>query len=171
MADREIVFLEVERFVAGTVGEPGERAFYLQVRGDKKLVTMAIEKIQVQALSERVGVLLREIRISQPLISIPGATDDSAPLDMPIDEEFTVGEIAISFDSQKQTIEIELTAILENAEEDASSVLLSISLAQAASFVKRSNFLVAAGRTSCPFCGGPINRGGHLCPRANGYRR
>jgi len=171
VADREIVFLEVERFVAGTVGEPGERAFYLQVRGDKKLVTMAIEKIQVQALSERVGVLLREIRISQPLISIPGATDDSAPLDMPIDEEFTVGEIAISFDSQKQTIEIELTAILENAEEDASSVLLSISLAQAASFVKRSNFLVAAGRTSCPFCGGPINRGGHLCPRANGYRR
>jgi len=171
VADREIVFLEVERFVAGTVGEPGERAFYLQVRGDKKLVTMAIEKIQVQALSERVGVLLREIRISQPLISIPGTTDDSAPLDMPIDEEFTVGEIAISFDSQKQTIEIELTAILENAEADASSVLLSISLAQAASFVKRSNFLVAAGRTSCPFCGGPINRGGHLCPRANGYRR
>lgn len=171
MADREIVFLDVERFVAGTVGEPGERAFFLQVRGEKRLVTMAIEKIQVQALSERVGVLLREIRISQPLLAIPSTTDDSAPLDMPIDEEFAVGEIALSFDSEKQTIEIELTAILENSDEDATSALLSISLAQAASFVKRSNYLVAAGRTSCPFCGGPINRGGHLCPRANGYRR
>jgi len=171
VADREIVFLDVERFVAGTVGEPGERAFFLQVRGEKRLVTMAIEKIQVQALSERVGVLLREIRISQPLLAIPSTTDDSAPLDMPIDEEFAVGEIALSFDSEKQTIEIELTAILENSDEDATSALLSISLAQAASFVKRSNYLVAAGRTSCPFCGGPINRGGHLCPRANGYRR
>ncbi len=171
MADQEIVFLEVERFVAGTVGEPGERAFFLQVRGAKRLVTMSIEKIQVQALSERVGVLLREIRISEPLLAIPSTTDDSAPLDMPLDEEFAIGEMAISFDSGKQTIEIELTAILEGPDEDGKSVLLSITLAQAASFVKRSNFLVAAGRSSCPFCGGPINRGGHLCPRANGYRR
>jgi uncharacterized repeat protein (TIGR03847 family) len=171
VADREIVFLEVERFVAGTVGEPGERAFFLQVRGEKRLVTMAIEKIQVQALSDRVGILLREIRISQPLLAIPSTTDDSAPLDMPIVEEFSVGEIAISFESEKQTIDIELTAILENTDEDATSVLLSITLSQAASFVKRSNYLVAAGRSSCPFCGGPINKGGHLCPRANGYRR
>ena len=31
--------------------------------------------------------------------------------------------------------------------------------------------LIEAGRETCPFCGGPMDPGGHLCPRANGFRR
>ena len=26
-------------------------------------------------------------------------------------------------------------------------------------------------RPACPFCGGPVDPAGHLCPRANGFRR
>jgi uncharacterized repeat protein (TIGR03847 family) len=171
MAEQEIFFNEVSRFVAGTIGQPGERAFYLQVRDAKKIFTVAVEKTQVQALAERVAILLRELRITEPLIAIPVLPDDSAPLDLPIDEEFAVGEISISYDAEKENIEIELVEIVENQGDDLTIVRISLTLGQAASFVKRSNSLVAAGRTACPFCGGPINRSGHLCPRANGYRR
>jgi len=171
MADAEIFFGEVSRFIAGTVGQPGERAFYLQIRDAKRIVTVAVEKVQVQALAERVAILLRELRITQPLLVIPPLPDDSAPLDTPIDEEFVVGEIGISYDSEKASIEIELVEIVENEGDDCRVVTISLTLSQAAAFTKRSNSLVAAGRTVCPFCGGPINIGGHLCPRANGYRR
>jgi len=171
MAKHEIFFNEVSRFVAGTIGQPGERAFYLQVRDVKKIITVAVEKTQVDALAERVAILLRELRITEPLIAIPALPDDSAPLDLPIDEEFSVGEISISYDAERQNIEIELVEIVENEGDDMTIVRISLTLGQAVSFVKRSNALVAAGRTACPFCGGPINRSGHLCPRANGYRR
>ena len=43
--------------------------------------------------------------------------------------------------------------------------------ARPAAFARRSNALVAAGRPPCPFCGGPLDPTGHICPRANGYKR
>lgn len=171
MAEREIFFSQVSRFVAGTVGQPGERAFFLQARDDKRIVTVAVEKMQVQALSERINILLRELRITEPLIAIETLPDDSASLETPIDQEFVVGEIGISYDEGNRTLEIELVEIAESEDDDLTVVTVSLSLAQAAAFVKRSIALVSAGRTTCPFCGGPINKSGHLCPRANGYRR
>jgi hypothetical protein len=30
---------------------------------------------------------------------------------------------------------------------------------------------VSAGREPCPFCGSPLDPTGHVCPRANGFRR
>ena len=171
MTQSEISFESVDRFVAGTVGEPGERAFYLQVRDSTRLLTFAVEKSQVAAVAERMSYLLREIRLSQPLNSFKSLVPDAAPLEMPIDEEFSIGEIGISYNEASELIEIELLELTETEEEERTLVSIKLSLSQADAFVKRSNFLVAAGRASCPFCGGPINRNGHLCPRANGYRR
>ena len=31
--------------------------------------------------------------------------------------------------------------------------------------------VLEAGRPSCPFCGNPVDPEGHLCVRANGFRR
>ena len=41
----------------------------------------------------------------------------------------------------------------------------------ARAFVQRAVQVVEAGRPSCPFCGGPVSPDGHLCVRANGFRR
>ncbi len=48
---------------------------------------------------------------------------------------------------------------------------VSITGAAARAFAKRALAVVAAGRPPCPFCAGPLDPGGHICPRANGYRR
>jgi len=41
----------------------------------------------------------------------------------------------------------------------------------ARAFAERTRTVVAAGRPPCPFCSQPLDPQGHVCPRANGYRR
>ena len=54
-----------ERFVAGTVGPPGSRTFFLQARSGTRLVSVALEKQQVSALAERIDELLDEVMASE----------------------------------------------------------------------------------------------------------
>ncbi len=165
-------FTNPQRCVAGTIGEPGERAFFIQARSDNRVVSVALEKAQVQAVANRLEVMIAEVRKSNPLIAIQSLPVDDAPLDTPVDEEFQVGAISLAWDEDEQLITLELYE-LEEDEEDAEGDVLEInfSLGVASSFANRSKALVNAGRVPCPFCGIPIDPRGHLCPRANGYRR
>ena len=165
-------FTTPERFVAGTVGEPGERAFYLQIRSNARLFSVAVEKAQVQAISARLEVMIAEIRKSNPLMIIEKLPIDDAPLETPIDAEFQIGAMSLAWDEESKLICVELFE-LEDDEEDAEGevVEIDITVAMAAAFAARSKAVVNAGRLPCPFCGIPIDPRGHLCPRANGYRR
>jgi uncharacterized repeat protein (TIGR03847 family) len=179
---RIFLFDPVERFVVGTVGIPGERTFFIQARTGSRLVSVSLEKAQVAAIADRVLQILREIRLSEPLTVIERVGYDDQPLESPIDEEFRVGVIGLAYVSDRRLIEIDLQAITEsdNADDelleiDTSSdqdiLRILMTLGYAESFAKRANTVVAAGRAPCPFCGGPIDPNGHLCPRSNGYRR
>jgi uncharacterized repeat protein (TIGR03847 family) len=61
MPRRRYIFDPPDRFVAGTVGEPGERTFFLQAREGGRVVSVALEKVQVAVLAERLGALLDEL--------------------------------------------------------------------------------------------------------------
>jgi uncharacterized repeat protein (TIGR03847 family) len=165
-------FTTPERFVAGTVGEPGERAFYLQIRSNARLFSVAVEKAQVQAISARLEVMIAEIRKSNPLMIIEKLPIDDAPLETPIDAEFQIGAMSLAWDEESTLICVELFE-LEDDEEDSEGevVEINVTVAMAAAFAARSKAVVNAGRLPCPFCGIPIDPRGHLCPRANGYRR
>ena len=165
-------FTTPTRFVAGTVGEPGERAFYLQIRDSSRLFSVAVEKAQVQAMVSRLEVMIAEIRKSNPLMTVEKLPTDDAPLESPIDSEFQIGAMSLAWDEDSKLIRVELFE-LEDDEEDSEGevVAVNISLAMATAFTVRSKAVVNAGRLPCPFCGIPIDPRGHLCPRANGYRR
>jgi uncharacterized repeat protein (TIGR03847 family) len=165
-------FTRPERFVAGTVGQPGERAFYLQIRSGSRLFSVAVEKAQVQAISARMEIMVSEVRKANPLITVERLPLDDARLESPIDSEFAIGAMSLSWNEETQLICVELFE-LEDDEEDSEGevVEISITLGMAASFSSRSKAVVNAGRLPCPFCGIPIDPRGHLCPRANGYRR
>ena len=166
------VFSQPERFVTGTVGEPGERAFYLQLRSASRLFSVAVEKAQVQAITARIDVMVSEIRKSNPLITIEKLGKDDAPLESPVDAEFQVGAMSLAWDEEQKLICIELYELEEDEEDSEGEVVeVNISLGMAAAFSIRSKAVVNAGRIPCPFCGIPIDPRGHLCPRANGYRR
>jgi uncharacterized repeat protein (TIGR03847 family) len=176
------LFDPAERFVAGTVGVPGERTFFLQARKGSRLLSVSLEKAQVAALADRIQRILREVRNSEPLTLFERVERDDQPLESPIDEEFRVGVIGIAYLSDRKMVEIDLQAIADSQSPEDEELLMELSESQdilrvliplgyAESFAKRAIAVVGAGRAPCPFCGGPIDPGGHLCPRSNGYRR
>jgi uncharacterized repeat protein (TIGR03847 family) len=173
-----------ERFVAGTVGEPGARTFFLQARSGARTVSVALEKQQVAVLAERIDELLDEVMAStgnQTLIPAvaPVGLDDSDPLEQPIDEQFRAGTMTLSWDPGIARVVIEvfpLTDTTEDEEEDEAAepdevFLVRLEAGPARAFVKRATLVIDAGRPDCPFCGNPIDPDGHLCVRANGFRR
>lgn len=175
-----------ERFVAGTVGQPGMRTFYLQASGAGRTTSVALEKTQVEVLAERVDQLLDEVaRMTAGTTEVPAEAPDDladlAPLDSPISEEFRVGAMALGWDGTDDRVVIEAHAPTESDDEipdvgedveDGPDVLrVRLSADQARAFTKRALVVVAAGRPPCPFCSQPLDADGHVCPRANGYRR
>ncbi len=178
-----------ERFVAGTVGEPGSRTFFLQARSGPRLVSVALEKQQVAALAERVDELLDEVMSSESTEGVvpavaPVALEDSAPLEQPIEEEFRAGTMTLSWDPDDERVVIEVFPFAEvtvtgpeQVEDDAEEpepdemMLVRLEPGTARAFVKRTEQVLEAGRPSCPFCGVPVDPDGHLCVRANGFKR
>lgn len=177
MPRQVFVFDNPERFVAGTVGQPGERTFFLQVRDGGRLVSVAMEKGQIAALAERVETLLGEVRRTAGMTA-GGAGDDVAPLDTPLDEEFRVGTLALGWDSEDELVVLEAQALSETPAEPMSDepegpdvLRVRITAAVAESFARRALRVVAAGRQPCPLCGLPLDPEGHICPKQNGHRR
>ncbi|MER5636046.1 DUF3090 domain-containing protein [Kitasatospora sp. NPDC002227] len=178
-----------ERFVAGTVGQPGARAFFLQASSRGRITSVLLEKAQVAALAERVEEVLDEaLRRSGGTATIPVTAPselvDTAPLDLPLEEEFRVGTMALAWDSVDECLVVEAQAVVESEEDEETEedvfadeengpdmLRVRLSGAMARVFAKRALDLVAAGRKPCPFCNLPLDPEGHLCPRANGYRR
>jgi uncharacterized repeat protein (TIGR03847 family) len=185
MAGREFAFDPPDRFVAGTVGQPGDRTFYLQASGGGRTVSVALEKLQVSALAERLDELLDEVRRMQgSTTTVPAAPppqlEDVAPLETPVEEEFRVGTLALAWDEDDSIVVIEAQSaqadgaepaegMPSDAETDADMMRVRLTPAVARAFAKRALRVVAAGRPPCPLCGNPLDPEGHICPRQNGH--
>ena len=176
------VFRTPDRFVAGTVGQPGNRTFYLQAVHDNRVISVLCEKQQVAVLAERIAALLVEInrRFGTPLPP-ESAVADLSPLVMPVDAEFRVGTMGLGWDAEAGSVVVELLAvsetefdasvILDDAEEGPDAVRVFLSPESARQFADRSQRVISAGRPPCPLCDEPLDPEGHLCVRTNGYLR
>jgi uncharacterized repeat protein (TIGR03847 family) len=178
-------FDPARRFVVGTVGPAGQRAFYLQATDGMRLVTVGLEKQQVSILADRINDVLDELAPAQA--SEPGSPgglpEDTEPLATPFDEDWRVQTLALSWDEERQQLVIEchdhdpdeLAEGTEPTDEPSPLALNSLRVrldpAAARAFARRSTKIVSAGRPPCPFCAGPLDPSGHICPRANGYKR
>ncbi|MFI5954195.1 DUF3090 family protein [Cryptosporangium sp. NPDC051539] len=175
MAGQVHAFERPERFVAGTVGEPGDRTFYLQATDQSRTVSVVLEKTQVALLAERLVELLDEAqrRLGAETGDEPDDVD-TEPLDAPVEEEFRVGTLSLAWDAESSTVIVEATAQADDEEapeDDLDSLRVRLTAAETRAFVARAVRVVAAGRPPCPLCGLPLEAGGHVCPRSNGYRR
>lgn len=178
------VFRTPDRFVAGTVGEPGDRTFYLQAIDQAKVISVALEKEQVAVLAERLSALLNEV-IRRLGADVPAETEelavDTEPLHAPVEQEFRVGTMGLGWDVESRAIVVELLAVseqevdesmvLDDAEDGPDAVRVFLSLEQARAFAVRAERVILAGRKPCPLCAEPLGPQGHICPRQNGYRR
>ncbi|OEV11147.1 hypothetical protein AN218_14255 [Streptomyces nanshensis] len=183
-----------DRFIAGTVGLPGRRTFYLQASASGRTTSVALEKAQVEALAERIDELLDEVvrrsggNAPVPAVA-PTEVHDTEPLETPLEEEFRVGTMALAWDGDGERMVVEAQAVVEleaDSDEDLADAeerllqddengppMLRVRLdgTMARAFAKRALEVVNAGRPPCPLCSLPLDPEGHVCPRQNGYRR
>jgi uncharacterized repeat protein (TIGR03847 family) len=193
MPRRRYIFDPPDRFVAGTIGEPGDRTFFLQAREGGRVVSVALEKVQVAVLAERLSALLDELDLRgiAPETEEPAADDsptvdddgplDEAPLDEPLNEAFRAGSLTLGWDGGAERVLVEARATDEDGEaidpddddeedEEGPDLLrVRMTASAARSFVARAAHVVAAGRPPCPLCGAPLDPLGHICPRRNGH--
>lgn len=177
-----------DRFVAGAVGEPGRRTFFLQAREGERLVSVVCEKLQVAALADRLALLLEELRTRGIAVPTERPTE-TADLEEPIEPAFRAGTMTIAWDTRSEEIILEARAQLEDDDEEEGEegdageeefddddpdgpdlIRVHITPTVAAGFVAGARALVAAGRPPCPWCGQPLDATGHYCPRRNGNR-
>jgi uncharacterized repeat protein (TIGR03847 family) len=187
MVRRNFVFEHPDRFVVGTVGEPGNRTFFLQARDGGRVVSVSLEKVQVAVLAERLGQLLDELE-QHGLATPPDGTApaDSAPLDEPLLEAFRAGTLTLGWDADAGQVLVEAReqGVIDVGDEEAEEVALAldeddengpdvlrvrITAGAARAFIERAAQVISSGRPPCPMCGQPLDNQGHICPRRNGH--
>ena len=174
-----------DRVVIGTVGRPGARTFYLQVRESDRLMTVGLEKSQAEALAERVDEVLDELMgangnpFSIPAITPDGLVDND-PLEQPVREMYRTGVLGVGWDHVTAQIVIEAYSLLvmvddeieladiEPEPEDVMSIRLPVGSARA--FAKRTREIVGAGRPLCSLCRMPMEDDDHICELPDGFR-
>jgi len=151
----------VDTFTTGTVGPRGQRVFFLQATAPSGIVSLRLEKQQVQAMSDHLENLLADL----PEISAQEWTTAPALIE-PVEALWTVGVMGGMYDSSSDDVVIIVEEISEDPDSvDAETATFRLGRAQAAAFVERATEVVSAGRPPCPWCSRPLNYGEDgFCP-------
>ena len=151
---------ELDRFIVGTIGMPGDRTFYLQAVIGRRVVSFRCEKGQVAALSEAFERMLRDL----PVVETPAPWSG---LELPLIEEWSVGTIGLAYEPDGDRIIIVLEELQRTAEPVDGKVNIRLSRGQVMSFVQNGRSLIVAGRPMCAYCGAPIDTDGYNCSCLN----
>ena len=170
-----------DRVVIGTVGLPGSRTFYLQVRTGARIASVALEKQQSALLAEKIDEMLDELMSYEGNpFSIPTNTPvelvDNDPLEQPVAEEFRTGAMSLGWDPSTVQVVIEAYPVVEVDDsgdddeafdpgvlEPAEVLRVRMPVGTARAFAKRTREVVGAGRPLCLLCGDPVDPEGHVC--------
>jgi len=155
-------FTAVDRITVGTVGPPGQRAFFIQARQGPDLVTLKLEKSQVAALATYLGELLQAL-------TRPGHLPEDLDLEEPVVAEWVIGTLGITYDEEIDRFLLVAEEVTVD-DEDAGEARFVVTREQVAALAIRGTQLVESGRPPCPLCGYPLDPKGHACPRTNGHR-
>ena len=174
-----------DRVVVGTVGRPGARTFYLQVRTGARSASVALEKEQSALLAEKVDELLEALssdegnRLTVPA-DTPAELVDNDPLDQPVEEQFRTGLMRLAWDPSTAQVVIEAYPYVPPTDDEDDPALdpevvepsemlrVRIPVGTARAFVQRTRQVVRAGRPTCPRCGSPVDDDGHVCAPPDG---
>ncbi|TLM99897.1 DUF3090 family protein, partial [bacterium] len=96
----------VTHLTTDAIGQPGQRVFYLQGWQDERVVTLLIEKIQIQSLAMGLEDFLKEINDRYPDLSADSDDYDESKMHItpPVDPIFRVGEVSLGYDSDRDLV-------------------------------------------------------------------
>ena len=177
-----------EKITTGTVGEPGRRTFYLQARRGTQLVTVIVEKQQVQLLAASILEILSRLDVETG----EGPSEDQLELDEPVEPMWRAGRLSIGYQEERDLILLEIEEAgaedeeePQEGEEEAEAQLLEelerivereririwATREQMLALSRHGAAVAARGRPACRYCGNPIDPEGHACPAMNGHGR
>ena len=164
-------------FTADYVGEPGERAFFLQARSPHGTYSFALEKQQVTVLAEKLRELLVLIDADDTVKGTTAVRDPAMSLESPIEPEWRVGTMGLAYEEADDQVVVLAQPVEapseeeEFADEEDEGVRILLRRDQARSFVLHAGAVVDEGRPTCQLCGLPMDPSGHACPASNGHRK
>lgn len=165
----------VTRITTGAIGPPGQRVFYLQARRDDVLVTLIVEKLQIQSLAVGLEQFLLELAQQYPDLPEASADYDEAEMELeqPIDPAFRVGQIGLGYDQPTDHVVIVAHELVPEGgdPEQAAVARFWCTRSQLRAVGQWGLELAGRGRPICGNCGEPIDPRGHFCPRSNGHKR
>ncbi len=175
----------VDRITAGAVGEPGERTFYLQARTGTELVTLILEKQQVELLSASILDILSRVDKETG----EGPLEEELELEEPLEPVWRVGRLSIGYEEERDRMVLELEELVPEEEDEEEReeqddeqegvmpelpepdrIRMWATREQMLALSRHGASVAAAGRPRCEFCGNPIDPEGHICPAMNGHR-
>ncbi|MBT2550463.1 DUF3090 family protein, partial [Arthrobacter sp. ISL-65] len=117
MPTRVHEFAWPDRVVVGTIGLPGARTFYLQVRAGTQIVSIALEKQQSALLAEKIDEILDQlITVEGNPFSVPTSTPielvDNDQLEA-VQEQFRTGAMSLGWDPTTAQVVIEAYPITD----------------------------------------------------------
>ena len=175
MPQTEIELNPVDDITTDAIGQPGERIFYLQARKGDQIITLLVEKIQIQSLAVAVEQFLAEIKQDNP--ELPDASsqymEDEMHLISPVEPLFRVGDFGLGYDSSADLVILALReAVMEGGDDgETRTARFWCTRSQLRRMVHWGIELTNRGRPICPLCGEVINPGGHFCPKNNGHKK
>jgi uncharacterized repeat protein (TIGR03847 family) len=175
MASIEFDLNPVSRLTTGAIGPPGKRVFYLQARQESTLVTLIVEKAQIQSLAVGLSQFLEELGVQYPDLPEPVAEYEEADMELeqPIDPAFRVGQLGLGYDRATDRVVVVAHELqLEGADpEEAAVARFWCTRSQLLGMGSWALELAGRGRPICGNCGEPMDPEGHFCPRSNGHKR
>ena len=128
-----------DNFVAGTVGEPGERIFFLQAVEENLVVTLKCEKGQVQALASYLAEVLEDRGVNPEPTPVANMAE-------PAHAAWAVGGLAIGVEADSDSIVVVAQELLEEEDDDPADAHIHLTAGQAKGFIDHALFLVEYGR-------------------------
>jgi uncharacterized repeat protein (TIGR03847 family) len=154
---------------AEAIGVPGQRRFRLIGGVGTDVVSLWMEKEQLNALGLAIAQLLEQLTESglakSPILStsfdVPISTPPSSP-------EYLVSKIMIGYDEERRLVAV-FAHDIEQDDDDDPIFSGRATLEMAKTLSEQIETVIASGRPRCPRCGAPIGPEGHVCPHNNGH--
>lgn len=166
----------VTHITVDAIGQPGERVFYLQGKSPNQVITLLVEKFQIQTLALAVENLMSELREKTPDITdaSPDYNEEEMTLEPPLDPLYRVGELSLGYDPAQDLMiliakEIPLD-VSESEEDSLSEVRFWCTRSQLWALGRWGIELASRGRPVWPSTGEPILPPGEFSPKNNGHK-
>jgi len=176
MSNNSIEYNPVTHITTDAIGKPGKRIFYIQAFQSDQVLSVLVEKVQIQTLAIGIEQFLSEVSSRYP--ELPEASneydEEKMHIHPPVDPLFRAGEIGLAYDENNDHVILIIREIIQDdtteLENKGKVIRLYCTRSQAYAFSQWGLELASRGRPICPYCGEPMDPEGHLCPKKNGHK-